>query len=76
MAQFTKEEKTVRRIEKRFSKGLVEYGLIEDGDKILIGLSGGKDSLALVELLARRARIFKPRFAVAKVREKNDLKKN
>ena len=52
MAQFTKEEKTVRRIEKRFSKGLVEYGLIEDGDKILIGLSGGKDSLALVELLA------------------------
>ena len=34
MAQFTKEEKTVRRIEKRFSKGLVEYGLIEDGDKI------------------------------------------
>ena len=67
MAQFTKEEKTVRRIEKRFSKGLVEYGLIEDGDKILIGLSGGKDSLALVELLARRARIFKPRFAVVAV---------
>ena len=48
MAQFTEEEKTIRRIEKRFSKGLVEYGLIEDGDKILIGLSGGKDSLALV----------------------------
>ena len=46
MAQFTEEEKTIRRIEKRFSKGLVEYGLIEDGDKILIGLSGGKDSLA------------------------------
>ena len=67
MAQFTEEEKTVRRIEKRFSKGLVEYGLIEDGDKILIGLSGGKDSLALVELLARRARIFKPRFAVVAV---------
>ena len=36
MAQFTKEEKTVRRIEKRFSKGLVEYGLIEDGDKMCI----------------------------------------
>lgn len=56
MARFTEEEKMLRRIDKRFSKGVVEYGLIEDGDKILIGLSGGKDSLALVELLARRAR--------------------
>lgn len=37
MAQFTEEEKMLRRIDKRFSKGVVEYGLIEDGDKILIG---------------------------------------
>lgn len=67
MAQFTEEEKMMRRIEKRFSKGVVEYGLIEDGDKILIGLSGGKDSLALVELLAKRARVFKPKFSVVAV---------
>lgn len=67
MAQFTEEEKVLRRIEKRFIKGIVEYGLIEDGDKILVGLSGGKDSLALVELLARRARIFKPKFSVVAV---------
>ena len=53
MTQFTEEEKTIRRIERRFSKGAVQYGLIEEGDKILIGLSGGKDSLALVELLGR-----------------------
>ena len=51
MTQFTEEEKTIRRIERRFNKGVVQYGLIEEGDKILIGLSGGKDSLALVELL-------------------------
>ena len=67
MAQFTEEEKMLRRIDKRFSKGVVEYGLIEDGDKILIGLSGGKDSLALVELLARRARVYKPCFSVVAV---------
>ncbi|EJX07486.1 PP-loop family protein [gut metagenome] len=67
MAQFTEEEKAIRRIEKRFSKGVVQYGLIEEGDKILIGLSGGKDSLALVELLGRRARIYKPRFSVVAV---------
>jgi len=41
--------------------------VIEDGDKILVGLSGGKDSLALVELLGRRARIHKPRFSVVAV---------
>lgn len=64
MAQFTEEDRTIRRIDKRLSKGLVQYGLIEDGDKILIGLSGGKDSLALVELLAKRARIHKPKFSV------------
>ncbi|MEY8688091.1 ATP-binding protein [Bacteroides sp. AN502(2024)] len=67
MAQFTEEEKTIRRIERRFSKGVVQYGLIEEGDNILIGLSGGKDSLALVELLGRRARIYKPRFSVVAV---------
>ena len=64
MAQFTEEQRLINRIERRFTKGIKEYGLIEDGDRILIGLSGGKDSLALVELLGRKARIFKPRFSV------------
>lgn len=57
----------MQRIERRFMKGVVEYGLIADGDKILVGLSGGKDSLALVELLGRRMRIFKPKFSVVAV---------
>ena len=64
MAKFTEEEIVVRRIEKRFNKGVVQYGLIGEGDKILVGLSGGKDSLALLELLGKRSRIFKPRFSV------------
>ena len=67
MAQFTEEQKLIRRIERRFNKGVVEYGLIEENDKILIGLSGGKDSLALVELLGKRAQIYKPRFSVMAV---------
>ncbi len=64
MGKFTEEDKLMRRIEQRFSKGVIRYGLIEDGDRILVGLSGGKDSLALLELLARRSRIHKPKFTV------------
>jgi len=67
MSQYTEEEKVFRRIEKRLCKGIADYGLIEDGDRILIGLSGGKDSLALVELLSKRACIFKPRFSIVAV---------
>jgi len=55
------------RLTKRFHKACADYGLIEDGDHILIGLSGGKDSLALVELLGRRAQIFVPKFRVTAV---------
>lgn len=64
MAQFTEEEKIYRKVANRFNKGVVKYGLIEEGDKILVGLSGGKDSLALLELLGKRSKILKPRFTV------------
>ncbi len=67
MAQFTEDDKMIRRLEQRFNKGVVKYRLIEEGDKILIGLSGGKDSLALLELLAKRSRILKPKFTVVAV---------
>lgn len=64
MAPLTAEKKLLHRIEQRFNKGVVKYELINDDDKILVGVSGGKDSLALLELLARRSRILKPRFSV------------
>ena len=49
---------------KRFRKATACYSLLSDGDKILIGLSGGKDSLLLVEMLGQQARIFKPSIKV------------
>lgn len=52
------------RLWKTFNKALGEYQLISDNDHILVGLSGGKDSLCLLEMLARRAHILKPRFTV------------
>ena len=43
---------------------MATYHLIEDDDRILVGLSGGKDSLLLTGLLANRAKIDHPRFSV------------
>ena len=57
-------EKQLNRLTKRFHKACADYQLIADDDHILIGLSGGKDSLLLTELLGRRAQIYKPRFKV------------
>jgi tRNA 2-thiocytidine biosynthesis protein TtcA len=39
------------RIAKKVAKAVTDYGLIEDGDRIMIGLSGGKDSWALIQIL-------------------------
>ncbi len=55
---------TEKKIQKLFNKGCVDYKLLEDGDKILIGLSGGKDSLELTRLMAQRAKIYKPSIKV------------
>lgn len=52
------------RLNERFVKAMATYHLIEDDDRILVGLSGGKDSLLLLELLAKRAKIEHPRFSL------------
>jgi len=39
------------RIAKKTTRAIVEHGLIEDGDRVMVGLSGGKDSWALIQIL-------------------------
>jgi tRNA 2-thiocytidine biosynthesis protein TtcA len=39
------------RIAKKATKAIVDYSLIEDGDRVMVGLSGGKDSWALLQIL-------------------------
>ena len=39
------------RLAKKVTKAITEYNLIEDGDRVMVGLSGGKDSWALINIL-------------------------
>ena len=63
----TREQILNHQLYKQFQKALTDYSMLADGDRILIGLSGGKDSLCLLEMLARRQRIFKPKIEVEAV---------
>jgi len=39
------------RIAKKVTRAISEHNLIEDGDRVMVGLSGGKDSWALMQVL-------------------------
>ncbi|MDQ3347994.1 MAG: tRNA 2-thiocytidine(32) synthetase TtcA [Acidobacteriota bacterium] len=39
------------RLARKVTKAITEYNLIEDGDRVMVGLSGGKDSWALLSIL-------------------------
>jgi tRNA(Ile)-lysidine synthase TilS/MesJ len=47
-------DKYTASIEKEVGRCINRYSLVKENDRILVGLSGGKDSLVLLETLARR----------------------
>lgn len=57
----TETELTETKITRLFKRACAEHLLLEDGDRVLVAVSGGKDSLELVRLFSRQMRIHKPR---------------
>lgn len=55
-------------------KALDDYQMIEDGDKIAIGVSGGKDSLTLLYALAELRRFYPKKFELEAITVKLGFK--
>ena len=72
--KLTKKEKAlIERLHHAVAKTIGLFDLIQENDSILIGLSGGKDSLILTEILANRLRYSAVKYSIIaahiKVRE-------
>ena len=58
------EPSSLVRLRRLFRRACADYSLLSDGDRVLVALSGGKDSLVMARLLADQRRILKPRIEV------------
>jgi tRNA(Ile)-lysidine synthase TilS/MesJ len=64
----TKGQKTfINKVRKKVSRTIFQNNLLKDGDCVLVGVSGGKDSLALLDILANRRKAMPFKFEVKAV---------
>ena len=57
-------EKLLKKICRKVGTTMRDHTLIEDGDHILVGLSGGKDSMILLKALVERRRALPFEFQI------------
>ena len=55
----------LQRLKRLFNKACGDYALLQDSDRVLVAVSGGKDSMLLARLMAERSRLHKPKISVA-----------
>ena len=57
----------IKQVLGKIKKACEDYNLIEDGDKIAVGLSGGKDSITLLTCLAMLKKFYDKKFELSAI---------
>ena len=57
----------MQKLMSRMRAAMEKYNMIEDGDRVAVGLSGGKDSVALLAALAEMRRFYPKKFELVAI---------
>lgn len=66
MASEEKRTRLFLHLKKWLEKAIMDYGMIAEGDRVLVGVSGGMDSMALLDLL-NTPMVYSPPFSITAV---------